>query len=250
MILQACLNGGRARSEHPRVPLAADEIARDAAAAVAAGADAIHAHPRAGDAQTLDPAACDAVVLAVRAACPGVPLGLTTTAAAERDPERRIAVVAGWRVLPDYVSVNLHEQGGDELLALLDRRELAVEAGVWTPEAAERCVSSGRAGRCLRILVEATEQDAAAALATVDAILSVLRAAKIATPLIVHGEGRAAWPVLEHALAGGHGVRIGLEDALHRPDGAPATDNAELVGIAARYWERARRSRSSGPAMP
>ena len=60
-MLQACLNGTRTRDEHPAVPLRADELAREAAASVAAGADALHLHPRDGDGrETMDPDACDA----------------------------------------------------------------------------------------------------------------------------------------------------------------------------------------------
>jgi uncharacterized protein (DUF849 family) len=45
VLLQAALNGDRTRRDHPAVPLSA-ELARDAAACVAAGAGAMHLHPR------------------------------------------------------------------------------------------------------------------------------------------------------------------------------------------------------------
>jgi len=50
-VLQAALNGDRTRAEHAAVPLSAAELARDAAACVAAGAGAIHLHPRDADAR-------------------------------------------------------------------------------------------------------------------------------------------------------------------------------------------------------
>ncbi len=46
MIVQACLNGARAASFHPALPLTADAIARDALAAVRAGAAELHFHVR------------------------------------------------------------------------------------------------------------------------------------------------------------------------------------------------------------
>jgi uncharacterized protein (DUF849 family) len=44
--LQAALNGDRTKAEHATTPVSVEELARDAAACVAAGARAIHLHPR------------------------------------------------------------------------------------------------------------------------------------------------------------------------------------------------------------
>ena len=130
MLVQACLNGGRRRAEHPAVPLSPDEIARDAARAVAAGAAALHVHPRAADgSETLDPTICDAVVAAVRAVCPGIPIGLTTGIWIEPAPARRLELVTAWAVAPDFVSVNLSETGVPELCDRLLARSIGIEAG-------------------------------------------------------------------------------------------------------------------------
>ena len=48
-MLQACLNGGRAKSEHPAIPCTAEELAADARAASAFGAAEFHIHPRGAD---------------------------------------------------------------------------------------------------------------------------------------------------------------------------------------------------------
>ena len=71
MAVKACLNGARTRAEHARVPLTAMEIAADAVAVRAAGAFAVHVHPRGRNgAPTMDAKACDAAVAAIRAAVP------------------------------------------------------------------------------------------------------------------------------------------------------------------------------------
>ena len=44
--LQAALNGDRTKAEHAATPVSVEELARDAAACVAAGARMIHLHPR------------------------------------------------------------------------------------------------------------------------------------------------------------------------------------------------------------
>ena len=80
MLLQAALNGDLTRAGHPALPLSAEELARDAAACVAAGAGAMHLHPRDAEGrERLDAELVDAVVAGVRRAC-GVPVGVSTGA--------------------------------------------------------------------------------------------------------------------------------------------------------------------------
>ena len=115
-LVKACLNGKRSQAEFPAVPVTPAELARDAAAAVAAGAEAIHLHARGGDrAESVQAADVGAAVAAVRAACPGTPVGVSTGLWITRgDAAARQAAVAGWRDLaaaarPDFVSVNVSE---------------------------------------------------------------------------------------------------------------------------------------------
>src|SRR4051794_20986847 len=135
MMMKACLNGGR---EFPATPA---DLAAEAARAVAAGAAALHVHPRAADGrESLVAADVGAAVTAIRAACPGVPVGVSTglwmTAG---DAARRSALVGEWSDLPDrpdFASVNVHEDGFADLVATPAAAGIAVEAGVWGAETA------------------------------------------------------------------------------------------------------------------
>jgi uncharacterized protein (DUF849 family) len=117
-LIKACLNGKRSQAEFPAVPVTPGELARDAAAAVAAGAEAIHLHARGGDsAESVQAADIGAAVTAVRGACPGVPVGVSTGLWITRgDTAARQAAVADWASLtagarPDFASVNVSEDG-------------------------------------------------------------------------------------------------------------------------------------------
>lgn len=232
-LLEACLNGERTRAEHPAVPLSPEDLARDAKAVVAAGAQALHVHPRdAGGRQTMGPYQCAAVIAALRTAVPETPFGFTTIATIERDPERRVALVRRWPEVPDFVSVNWGEEGAPALVSALVERGIGIEAGIWTVEHATRFVESDLARFCLRALVEPVEGRAADALASAAAIVEALRPA--ALPLLVHGHEATTWPVLRWANAHGHAVRIGLEDTLALEGGRRARDNAALVREARR----------------
>ncbi|MBH5333304.1 3-keto-5-aminohexanoate cleavage protein [Streptomyces pactum] len=242
-MLQVCLNGARRRPECSSLPVTPDELAAAARGAVAAGAEDIHLHPKDRDGRdTLEATAVAAAVDAVRAAVPGIPVGVTTGAWATADPRARAAQVRSWTVLPDHASVNWHEDGATEVAAALLDRGVGVEAGIYsgTP-AAQRFLAWPRSGQVLRILAEITETTPQDALRAAAGLLGQLGSA--AAPILLHGEDSAAWDVLRLAASRGLDTRIGLEDVLHLPDGTPAPDNATLVRLARRTIEEARGAR-------
>jgi uncharacterized protein (DUF849 family) len=201
-------------------------LAADAKAAVAAGAGAVHIHPRdASGRESLRGADVGLAVSAVRAA--GVPVGVTTGAWIVPDVGERLEMIRAWRVLPDFASVNVHEDGAREVAALLIERGVGVEAGVWTPASAAELVQGGLAAACLRILIEPMDAEAPSALATVRAIEAVLGSSQV--PILLHGMQSTVWPMLDEAGRCGFDTRIGLEDTLALPDGGPASGNAALV---------------------
>ena len=81
MPIKACLNRDRKAEEHPALPLFPGKLARDARFVVVAGAGALHLHPRRSDgSETLEAGDVGAVMGAVHAACPNIPVGVSTGA--------------------------------------------------------------------------------------------------------------------------------------------------------------------------
>jgi uncharacterized protein (DUF849 family) len=237
VILQAALNGPFAKDHHPAVPVSIDELARDAAECVAVGANAIHLHPRdAAGAEQLDAEVVDAVVVAVRGRC-GVPVGVSTGAWIEPDPDRRAALVSAWRA-PDYASVNLSEAGADAVMRALLAAGIGIEAGISALDDVERLHSTGLSGQLTRVLVEPVEVRAANAVSTVDAIHAALDRLGVAAPRLQHGDGEATWPLLEDAVHRGLDTRIGLEDTVLGPAGERIAGNAALVRAASELAAR------------
>src|SRR5450756_2321164 len=140
VFIQAALNGDR---KHPAVPRTADQIARDAKAAVAAGAQSVHIHAFNDDgAETLDSDACAKALRATRRECPGIPISLTTSAAIVKDPARRLEIVSSWTELPDLVTANQGEEGILELCKLLLSRGVEIEAGLLSAEDARKFIAA------------------------------------------------------------------------------------------------------------
>lgn len=207
------------------MPQSAAELARDALASRRAGAFAVHVHPRdAKGAQTLDAAVCDAAVAAIRAAAPGLPVGLSTAEAIDRDPFARAAAIGRWRTPPDFVSVNVSEVGWAGIVRAALHAGVGVEAGLGSPADARELALSPFTHRLVRALVEVSggAEQAHAVAELVPAGVAQLW----------HGFGERTWEVIAAGAAAGHDVRVGLEDVLTMPDGRPAADNAELVASA------------------
>lgn len=233
MLVQACINGARDVTEHPGLSADATLTAADAARAVASGAREIHVHPKDAEGRdTLDAYDVANWLRALRSACPGVPIGVTTGAWIDPDVDRRLAAIAGWTELPDHASVNWHENGADRVAALLLSRGVGVEAGIWDATGLETWSSSPSRTDCSRVLIELPDEAAEVVRRHAEGLIAHVRLDEPNTPILLHGEQRSAWPALALAVELGLDARIGLEDTLVLPDGRSAPDNAALVRAA------------------
>ncbi|HYY20348.1 MAG TPA: 3-keto-5-aminohexanoate cleavage protein, partial [Thermoleophilaceae bacterium] len=183
--------------------------------------------------ETLAAEPCAEALRAVRAAVPGVPVSLSTSAEIVPDPRRRLELVGDWTVLPELVTANQGERGIAELCEHLIGRGVGIEAGLLSVAEAGDFERSGLAGRCVRALVEPLDAEPERAVAHAAAIEAILVDAGIRLEQVHHGDGLASWAVADRALSRGHGIRTGLEDTTVLPDGRPAPDNATLVRAAA-----------------
>jgi uncharacterized protein (DUF849 family) len=195
-------------------------------------------HPRdASEDETLEADAVLAAVRAIRSAVPQVPVGVTTGIwTVDGDPARRLQLVSGWTGddRPDFASVNLSEPGAETLAASLTELGIAVEAGVWTAEDAERLAASDFGRTVIRILIEPRDSSPDAAVATAAQAEETLGRHGLQAPRVHHGYGIATWHVIRAARRLGRDIRVGLEDTVVLPDGSTATGNGELVAVAAR----------------
>ncbi len=236
MTIQAALNGTRSGTDHPEIPITPRTQATEARASVAAGASAIHVHVRdANGNESLAASDLADTIGAIRDACPGIPLGVSTGAWIVPDLAKRLAIIRAWNVLPDFASVNLHEAGAIDVMQLLLDKGVGVEAGIWNAPAAAALVGSKLADQCVRILLEPAEASCRAS-ANLSQIESVLQG--VETPRLLHGLGHYAWHFVELAVKRRYDTRVGFEDTLRLPDGTRAASNADLVLAAREIIER------------
>jgi uncharacterized protein (DUF849 family) len=88
-MIQCALNGDYGPDNHPEVPVSLEQLVADAAACSVAGAGSVHLHPRrpADAIESLTAESHDAVVTAIRAACPGLEISCSTGRVSFRDFE-------------------------------------------------------------------------------------------------------------------------------------------------------------------
>lgn len=201
---------------------------------------AVHLHPRSATGQdSLVWADVAAAVSAVRVAAPGLPVGVTTGAWAAPVPAERVRLVGSWgghdgAGLPDFASVNWHEDGADEVADALVAVGVGVEAGLFHLDALEAWTRWPRSrSGCVRVLLELPDgPDQAGTVALAHTMIDAVRASGTGAPVLLHGEGTSCWPALRLAADLGLDARVGLEDTLLLPDGTPARDNEALVEAA------------------
>jgi uncharacterized protein (DUF849 family) len=219
--VKAALNGGRP-APAPSTP---EQIAFEARNAIAAGAFAVHVHPRdAAGRESLAPADVSAVVDRV----PNV--GVTTAAWIEPDPAKRLGLIRGWTKLPAFASVNMDEEGAIAVAELLLSRGVDVELGLPDVASCELMMRSGIWKRGLRVLLEAQEQTLDGALANLAAMEEVIKSCWL--PRLLHGFDAMTWPLIAEAVRRNWDTRVGLEDTFVLPDGSPAGSNAQLIEAA------------------
>jgi uncharacterized protein (DUF849 family) len=236
----------RGKSDHPGIPLTAEELAIEAPLWRESGASVIHLHVRDEEGgHTLSPAVYGHTIQRLRDAVgEGMVIQITTESAGRFTPEQQMETVRAVR--PEAASLALRElapAGGDQ-------RTLA-DFLAWT-------AAEGIAGQLIlydrletgRLLQWINDGDIDPAAISVLFVLGRFAANQIANPVDLLGFlGVEELPFRDwmvcafgpnelrcaalSALLGGH-VRVGFENNFHLPGGKLAARNADLVAVTAR----------------
>lgn len=228
--MKVCPNGARDISEHQALSNNPIAVAAECAKAIKAGAGAVHVHPKnqRGE-ESLSATDVDRWVDTLRQHCSNTPIGVTTGAWAMPDVASRLHEIDAWQELPDFASVNWHEDGADEVAAKLLERGIGVEAGIWHEQGLRAWAVSPIRSRCLRVLVEVQDMTPEETRRVGRSLVDAVHTIEPQLPLLLHGEERSTWAAIELAGRLGLDTRAGLEDCLTLPNGVLARGNADLV---------------------
>lgn len=233
MLIKAALNGVRLLNEHPQIPISPDQLAIASKNAVEAGANALHIHPRNKNGrESLNASDISDAINAIRSSSVDVPIGVSTGEWIEPHINTRLALIKSWTVLPDFASVNFNEEGAEKVAHLLLSRNIGLEAGIDSVDAAQRFLKFGRTHDALRVLIEIPDLNVVRANNLLQQIEYVLNQSHLELPRLLHGYETSAWLMIKKSVQRNYDTRIGFEDTLFLPSGKRAGSNAELVRAA------------------
>jgi 3-keto-5-aminohexanoate cleavage enzyme len=248
-LIIAALNGTRDRKVAKGVPFSAAELAKEAKAAVDAGAGIVHVHARRDDGTPVFDLTYDDVISAIRSAV-DVPVSISTQRQRQTSLGTITALFSVLSELPDLATVNVaplapdlpaHREEARQILEALDAAGVAPEPVVPSLEALAdlgALYEDGLLARApwMHLALGGRPAEAEHGLAgTPQNLLRLVEgldgsAGKL--PFVAHGLGSATPLVCAASASVGGWVRVGLEDTALLPDGSVARSNAELVELA------------------
>ena len=249
LLIVAALNGTRDRKVAKGVPYTAAELAKEAKAAVEAGAGIVHVHARRDDGTPVFDLTFDDVLSAIRSAV-DVPISIGTQRQRQTTLGTITALFSVLSELPDLATVNLaavapelpaHREEARQILEALDAAGVAPAPVVPSVEALADLAALHEDGLLARapwmhFALGGRPAEAEHGLAgTPQNLLRLtegLGGSASKLRWIGHGLGAASPAVCATAAAIGGWVRVGFEDTALLPDGSVARSNAELVELA------------------
>lgn len=240
LIITVALTGNvPTKQMNPNLPVTPEEIAADVKRCREAGASVFHLHARDADqCPTLDISVIRENVLKTKASAPDAILQLSTGARAGKDREQRIAPV---RLLPEMASFTTGSNNMPNMVYENSPQFIEHLARVFQETGVKPEIEVFETGMINNALFLEKKKYLAAPLhfqfvlgvpgampASVKNLLFLSESIPVDSTWTVAGIGKSEIPMAAAAIVMGGHVRVGLEDNLFLPDGAPAT-NPKLV---------------------
>lgn len=228
------------------MPVSMDELVAELRECFLAGATGVHLHVRdPSGVETLDPSVVNDTCLHVREAAEevgvSVEIGLTTGAWIVPDLLSRIAMIREWEGV-DCATVNLSEQGFEQVMSAMIDVGMGVDVGLWAPIEMNRLLRSGLLPRVQRVSIELDPGEPyflqGQPLHLAQQVNDLLDDAESTCPRLTHGMNDWMWTLVEDAFRRGHDTRVGFEDSVLLPNGTKADNNAQLVKAAVALQHR------------
>lgn len=246
LIITCALSGAEVtKAQNPAIPYTVDEMAREARAAVDAGASILHIHARHDDGTPTQEAGRYKQILdAIRAACPEAILQVSTGGATGMSREERMAPLT---LNPEMATLDCGTLnfGGDEIFINTENDIIAFATAIQDRGIHKEleCFEKGHIDMALRL----HKKGYITAPLHFSFVLGVnggmtgeerdFRFLRGSIPdgatYSVAGIGRFEFSLAEYAILDGGHVRVGFEDNLYLEKGVLAQSNADLVRKAA-----------------
>lgn len=229
-MIKIAMNGGRSKAENPSVPVTVEEYAREIAWFMEQGVSAFHIHFRDEEGrESLAQQVVEPQFRQLKERFPACLIGIGSPLQGGITSAIRHTLVLQWTWQPDFISLNLSEEGSLELIPVLREKQVPIEYGIFSMQDARIFMDNRLETSAYRVLIEMVfASSPAQALADAQEIEDFLHGAHPGLELLFHAENLPTWAVIARARDQGKNWRIGLEDTLLLPDGRQAADNKSL----------------------
>jgi uncharacterized protein (DUF849 family) len=233
MLLKIALNGARPKFENQNIPQTIEEITKQVKEVCSLGYNVFHIHCyNENGIESLEPGDVERLVSSVKEISQGIQIGISTGDWIEPNLSGRSQLINSWKIIPDFVSVNMIEDNVIDICNVLIKKGVMIEAGLNEKKAAEIFMKSGIDEHCVRVLIEPESENYEEAIVTVNEIERVLGGNQL--PRLLHGFNKASWPLLREAKKREYGARMGMEDTIYNETGDVVQSNFELIKAAHR----------------
>jgi len=230
MMLQACLNRVRKKSENENIPYNEEEFCKELVSLKKAGIFSYHIHPKEHDGtDTLEKHYTEQAIKPF-IKLKDVEVGISSSSLMGYSTTEKVNHIKSWNIKPDFVSVNWFEEDPDVLTKTLKAQNIAVEVGISDEVSFNKWFLSECSDYYKRVLLEIPPYKEPHSIKVETMKLYKQASKKIPKEdILLHGEDESCWPVLTFALQHNIPTRIGLEDTLTLSDHNPALRNIDLV---------------------
>ena len=179
-MIKISMNGGVSKAQNPYVPITVEEYAAEIGQFLQLGIKHFHIHFRdAGGKESLEQEVVLPQFLALKKRFPNCQIGIGSPLQNGMTAAKRQKAIAAWTWRPDYISVNVCEEGSCALSKTLQQLQVPIEYGIFTLADAEEFVARQYSQSAFRVLIEVSGE--ATDEATVEKAAAILTG-KISIP--------------------------------------------------------------------
>lgn len=226
-MIKISMNGGWSKKDRPYAPVCIEEYEKEIEWFMEHGIDHFHIHFRDDEGiDTLDEKFVRPQFEYLKKKFPGCRIGVGSPLLNGRTSEIRYQQISQWTDWkPDYISLNVFEEGLKPTAELLIQKGVPIEYGLFDYEDIEVFEEAGCAETAYRVLIEISGEDA---LERVIKTYEYLHDRYPEIHYLVHGEDMRTWDIIRYAKDNNISWRVGFEDIDRDSDENILKSNVEL----------------------
>lgn len=238
MLKKICLNGGLSPGEIVRIPINLEHYVEEIQFFSEEGIKFFHIHFRDYEGkESLEENIIMSQFSYLKDKFPMIFIGIGSPLQNGINSNLRKNLISSWfDFKPDFISVNLSEEGSVDLINILKGKDIKIEYGIFSLEDVEIFKNNKLYINCYRVLLEIIDDENnpksnVEAIIEAEKLISYFEQTYPDIEILVHGENKYAWDIIKLAIEKNINYRIGLEDTIFNDKGEILETNIDLYNF-------------------